>query len=351
MPGGTTQAIASRVKVTSTDLVAAAAAVGLAALLGVSDAPNSTAALVSARSGSYPAVAAWSIGWHLVGGLVAGTAVARTVVGLVHVGPHLLEPALASGCIASVGFTWLTTRRGFPTSASVGLVGGLAGAGVMAGGWHAVAWGQLSGFRLLGIAGVLVGILAAPVLGALAAGALDRGLRPLSFRLRRRSLRGLHGGLWFASAAVAVTDGSNDGQKAMALLAVALSGPGTFAAGGGGISWAERIACASVLAIFTVLGGRRIVLTVSRGLGKESSVDDLAAQSASAVVIFLGGLAGLPLSTSTVVTSSMIGTGLARRQRHIRWQGVARIVAVWGVTVPSCAVVGGVIFELWKAAS
>ncbi len=322
---------------------------GIAALLGVSDAPNSSAALVSARSGSYPAVAAWSVGWHLVGGLLAGVAVARTIVGMVHVVPGLLAPTLAAASITSVAFTWLTTRRGLPTSASVGLVGGLAGAGFVAGGWEAVDWGGLDGLRLVGVLGVLGGIVLAPVLGGLVAWAFDRIARKISLHMTRASRRPLNAGLWISSAAVGIADGTNDGQKAMGILAVSLSGGGVLASHGAGISWTEKLLSALVLALFTVLGGRRIVRTVSRGLARGGAVDDLAAQSASAGLIFLAAFAGIPLSTSTVVTSAMVGTGVATRRRHVKWAGVIRILVVWAITVPSCALVAGLIMLAWRA--
>lgn len=327
--------------------VALVGALALAALLGVGDAPNSTAALLSARTGSYPAVAAWSLTWHVVGGVLAGEAVARTVVGLVHVGSKLADPVFGAACLTAVGFTWLSTRRGVPTSASVALVGGLAGAGLAAGGVGAVAWGGLSGARLVGVLGVLIGILLAPFLAGLAAGVVDWLARRVAYHLRRPALRGLHGGLWLASAAVAVADGTNDGQKAMGILAAVVSGTGSLAAGGGFSPW-ERWSCALVLGACTVLGGHRVVARVSRGLAKGGVVDDFAAQCASAGVILVAAAVGTPLSTSTVVTSAMVGSGVSGRRRHVRWAGVIKILVVWGLTVPACALVAAGLFEVLR---
>jgi inorganic phosphate transporter, PiT family len=152
-------------------------ALALAALLGVSDAPNATAALIGARTGSYAAVAAWSVAWHVFGGLVAGEAVARTIVGLVNVGPGATTTVFAAASVTAVGYTWATTRHGLPTSASVGLVGALAGAGLAAGGSGAVEWGALAGGRPFGVLGVLMGILLAPFLAALVAGLVDHVAR------------------------------------------------------------------------------------------------------------------------------------------------------------------------------
>ena len=322
-------------------------ALALAALLGVSDAPNAAAALLGARSGSYAAVAAWSVAWHVAGGLLAGEAVARTVVGIVHVGAGATATVFAAASLTAVGFTWVTTRRGLPTSASVGLVGGLAGAGLAAGGVGAVEWGGLAGGRVVGVVGVLIGILLAPFLAGLVAGLVDHAARRVALRLPRAARREVHGGLWLASAAVAVADGTNDGQKAMGLLAVVVSGPGSLGAAGGIEAW-ERASCAIILAVATVLGGRKVVARVSRGLSRGGAVDDLSAQCASAGVILAGAAVGLPLSTSTVVTSAMVGAGMSGRRRHVRWAGVLQIFVVWVLTIPVCALVAAGAFELLR---
>src|SRR5579875_273815 len=176
--------------------------------------------------------------------------VARTIVGILHVGAASTVAVLAAASPAAVGFTWVTTRRGLPTSASVGLVGGLAGAGVAARGAGAVEWGGLAGGRPVGVLGVLIGILLAPFLAALVAGTLDQVARWVALRLPRAARREVHGGLWIASAAVAVADGTNDGQKAMGLLTVVVSGAASLDAAGG-IAPLARVGCAVILAVAT----------------------------------------------------------------------------------------------------
>lgn len=329
-------------------VVAVLGALALAALLGLSDAPNATAALVAGRPRSFRAVATWSLAWTVAGGLLAGTVVARTTVGLVHVPGDLLAPVLAAGCWSAVLFTWATVRLGLPTSASVGLVGGLAGAGLAAYGWRGVDWGGIASFRLVGVLGVLGGILLAPLVAGLAALAVERVLHPLSQRWRRGAARPVRIGVWIASAAVALADGTNDGQKAMGVLAASLSGTAILQPGGGGISWPVRASCAVLLGVFSVVGGRRVVTTVARRLWRSSSTDDLAGQSASAVVIFLAAWRGMPLSTSTVVTSAKVGTGALRRPRHLHWRQVLEILGAWLVTLPACALGGALLVGLWR---
>ncbi len=332
------------------EVLAVAGALALASLLGMSDSPNAMAALVAGRTRSFRAVAVWSLAWTIVGGLIAGTAVARTTVGLVRVPPHLLVPVLAAGCWASVVFTWWTVRHGFPTSASVGLVGGLAGAGLAARGWEGVHWGGFEGYRLVGVLGVLGGILLAPVIAGTAALMFERRIHPLSLHLRRGAARPVRAALWLVSAAVALADGTNDGQKAMGILAVSLSGAAVLQPGGSGISWPVRVACAVLLAVFSVLGGRQVVTTVARRLWRSTTTDDLAGQSSAAAVIFLAAWLGLPLSTSTVVTSAKVGTGLSRRPRHLHRRQVLRILGAWAVTLPACGIAGALLIGAWRLA-
>ncbi len=328
--------------------IAVAGAVGFACLLGRSDAPNAVAALVSCRVRSYRRVEAWSVGWHLLGGLLAGEAVAHTTVDMVHLDGRKLVEVLAAASWAAVIFTWATTRVGYPTSASVGLVGGMAGAGMLAGGLSAVSWGGFRAWHPFGVFGVLFGIVAAPFLAAGVAALVERVVRPLALRARRSAEGAFRAGVWAASAAVAVADGSNDGQKAMGILAASL------AADGGrswSVSWTVKITCAVLLAVFTVIGGGRVVATVARRLWRASVPDDLAAQVASAAVVFLAVKGGLPLSTSTVVTSAKVGAGVARKPRHVHLQAVGRILENWAVTVPACAGLACVLFEVLSHAT
>lgn len=332
-------------------VLAGLAAVGLVALLGVGDAPNASSALIAARAGRYSRVVAWSLTWHLAGGLLAGSAVARTVVELVRVSSALRAPSLAAGCLAAVAFTGFCAHRGIPASASVGLVSGLAGAGMAAGGVHAVNWGGLRSLHLAGVVGVLVGIVLAPLLGGFAAALVNWPGHRTALRLPRSSRRPLRAGVWIASGAVAFADGSNDGQKAMGILAVAVSGSGAVTAYGVSIPWWDKVGCACVLATATVLGGRRVVVTVARGLVRGGPMDALVSQSASAAVILAAAATGLPLSTSSVVTSGVVGAGAARRRRHVRWKGVLVVLGAWAVTVPACALIGAGLLGLWRLAA
>jgi PiT family inorganic phosphate transporter len=312
--------------------------IGFAFMLGVSDAPNASASLLAARATSYRGAVAFAFLFHVVGGMLAGQAVARTMVGLVHVAPTQVAATYLAGGLATIGFSLIGTRRGLPVSASIGLVGGLVGAAVVVAGWSSVGWGGFASGHLVGVIGVLAAVLLSPWLGAGLAAAVRKGLEPIAQRATRRSLRPLRALIWATAGLVAIADGSNDGQKAMGLATGLLVAGGvipTFSVP----LWVTALV-AVVLALGTAVGGRQVIRTVSSRFYRGGPLDGLAAQAAAAVAILGANFVGAPVSTSTVVTSGMVGVGVAGRRRHVQWTRVSIVVMAWVLTVPACALIG-----------
>jgi len=326
------------------EALAIAASLGLAFILGVSDAPNASAALIASRTAGYRAATAYAFVFHLLGGLVSGTAVALTITTLIDVDRSDVDPAYAAGGLSAVVFVAGATRLGIPTSASFGLVGGLVGAALVAGGTGAVNWGGLDGIHPVGTLGVLFGLVVSPPIGIAVAWLVRRGIA-LSLRRATRAMLGpIRLSIWIGAAAVAISDGSNDGQKAMGLAAGALVAAGSLAEPA--IPFWVRLAVAFVLALGTAIGGRRIVRTVGLGFYRGGPVDSLGAQGSAAAVILGSSALGFPVSTSTVVASAVVGVGADRRSRHVRWRVFARTVAAWVITVPACMAIGAIVFLL-----
>jgi PiT family inorganic phosphate transporter len=328
------------------ETVAIVAALGLAFVLGVSDAPNATSALVATRTAAYRTAAAFAFVFHLAGALLGGTAVAVTVNGLIDVGAGDVPAAYAAGCLAAVLFVAGATRLGIPTSASFGLVAGLVGAALVAGGIGAVEWGGLDGLHPVGTLGVLIGLVVSPFLGLGVAWVARRligiGLR----RASRRALGPVRATIWIGAAAVAVSDGTNDGQKAMGIAAGVLLATGSLQ--GFSIPLWVRASVAVTLALGTAIGGRRIVRTVGIGYYRGGPVDGLGSQGSAAGVILGCSALGFPISTSTVVASAVVGVGSDRRFRHVRWRTFGETVSAWVVTIPACTGLGAVLFLLFR---
>ena len=193
-----------------------------------------------------------------------------------------------------------------------------------------------------GMAGALAGLAISPVVGAGAGWLVRRLVRSGTARATRRALGPVKGGIWVAAGLVALSDGTNDGQKAMGISAAVLLASGSLQRFE--VPLWVRIAVAAALALGTVVGGGRVVRRVSRGYYRPGPVDSLAAQASSAAVILGAAALGAPVSTSTVVASTVVGVGADRHPRHVRWAAVAETVSGWALTVPICAVLGAALF-------
>jgi PiT family inorganic phosphate transporter len=324
------------------EVVAVAAALGLAFVLGVSVSANATAALVVSRAARWGPAIAYSAFLHGAGVLLGGTAVAVTINGLVHVSADDVPAVYAAACVAPMVFVLIAGRLGIPASATYGLIGGLIGAAVAAAGRGAVHWGGFSDGRPVGVLGVTIGLFLSPALGLVGGYFTRSALGRALGRGTRRLLLPIRGGIWVAAGLVAVSDGVNDGQKAMGLAAGALVASGTLATFS--IPVWLRVSVAVTLALGTAIGGRRIIRRVATGYFRPSPVDALSAEMAAATVIFGAAAVGAPVSTSETVAASVVGVGADRHPRHVRWRGFAATVSTWAITVPSCAVLGAFVF-------
>jgi PiT family inorganic phosphate transporter len=324
------------------DVVAIAAALGLAFVLGVSDAANASAALVVSRAAGWRTALTFSFVFHVLGALAGGTAVAVTISSLVHVSAGESPSVYAAAALAAVGFVTVAARRGIPASATYGLIGGLVGAALVAGGWGAIHWGGIHGHKPIGVFGAIVGLVASPLLGLACGWILRRALVRGLGRGTRRLLQPVRGGIWVAAALVAISDGANDGQKSMGLAVAVLLATGSIDDFHVPI-WV-RVAAALSLALGTAVGGGRVIRRVGTGYFRPSPIDALAAQVSAAGVILGAALVGAPVSTSETVAASVVGVGADRHPRHVRWAVVAGTLSAWVTTLPACAALGALFY-------
>jgi len=326
--------------------VAIVAGFALALTIGVADAGNATANLVAARAGTLRSILTLSFLSHLIGATFAGTAVAKAVLSAIDVPADAITTIVAAGAVAAVVLLFAAGRFGIPVSAGLVLVGGLAGAAWRSDGRHAVVWGGLHGIRPYGVIGAALAMVVAPVAGLLAA-LIGRHIAGIGLRGATRRARGpLHVVLWASSGLVGIADGTNDGQKAMAVVTAVLVARGSLAPGS--IPLWVRVTIGLTLGVGTVLGAK-VLHTVSRRLYPTRPVDAVTAETTSAVVILASSAVGAPISTTAVVTSGVIGSGLATRPHHVHWSAVARIALAWAAALPvsmllgalTCAIFGG----------
>ncbi len=305
---------------------------------GFHDSSNALAAPVATRA-MRPGTAVVLAGvFTVLGPMLAGTAVADTVGGLVDVGTDDTLGVLFASLLAAVTWNLATWWWGLPSSSSHALVGGLAGAAVAVGGPGAVRWGGFDGWRPVGVAGVLVALAISPIVGGFA-GWIGEFAGGLSLRRARRGVtRSILRGEWVTSSALAFAHGTNDAQKTMGLITLALVATGSIPSFV--VPLWVKLVCAIALTVGTALGGWRIVRTLGRGIYRIRPLDGLMSQAASTLVIGSAAALGAPVSTTHVVASSVVGVGAERRWRHVRWPVVREIGLAWVVTLPACAAMG-----------
>jgi len=310
-------------------------AVGFDATNGFHDSSNSVAAPVATHAMRPSQAVSVAAVFTVLGPILAGTAVADTVGGLVRVGTEDLMGILVAALIAAVTWNLATWRWGLPSSSSHALVGGLVGAAVVVGGAGAVRWGGFEGVRPVGVVGVLVALAVSPLLGAAAGWLLSefsrRGLR----RAHRRVTRPILRSEWGTAAALSFAHGTNDAQKTMGIITLALVSTGTISSFV--VPLWVKLVCAIALTVGTALGGWRIAHTIGRGIYRIRPLDGLVSQGSSTLVIGGAAMFGAPVSTTHVLASSVVGVGVAGRRRHVHWAVVQEIALAWLVTLPACA--------------
>jgi PiT family inorganic phosphate transporter len=314
---------------------------------GFHDASNMLSTLVASRAMA-PAQAVLLVGgFTLLGPLVGGTAVADTIGSFVEVGDIAAAQALfllLCGVLGAIAWNLLTWWFGLPSSSSHALVGGIAAVFVAAEGGGHVRWGidGLMAGRPEGISLVVLALLVSPLLGFIAGFSLHRLMRLLLRAATPTINRRLRQGQWATAAALAFSHGTNDAQKGMGIITLALLLGGHLDRFDVPV-WVMAVS-AMIMTLGTTLGGWRIVRTVGFGLYRLRPLHGLDAQLAAGAVILGASLGGGPVSTTHVVSTSIMGVGASERPRAVRWQRAREIALAWGLTIPGA---GALALAVW----
>ncbi|MBI2568040.1 MAG: inorganic phosphate transporter [Candidatus Schekmanbacteria bacterium] len=279
---------------------------------------------------------------EFLGPLLGGTAVANTIGKVVTIGdlpPLVSTGIILCGIVGAIFWNILTWWFGIPSSSSHALVGGLAGAVVVAVGSDHVVWGlqELANYRLVGVTKVLLALVLSPLIGFWVGFTMHR---LLCFVLRgarpsvNKPLRGLQ---FLTAAGLAFSHGANDAQKSMGIITLVLLLSGRQARFE--VPTWVTLACASAITLGILSGGWRIVRTVGFGIYKVRPIHALGAQLTSAAVILSASALGAPVSTTHVVSSSIMGIGSSERPKAVRWAKATDIVSTWVITMPGAALV------------
>jgi PiT family inorganic phosphate transporter len=261
-------------------------------------------------------------------------------------GTALLTIVLA-GLVGAIVWNLLTWLLGLPSSSSHALFGGLIGATVAGLGWGGVNW-YGDGSAIDGVLGkVVVPALASPVVaGLIAAVATWLVYRVVLGVAARYTDNGFRWGQIGSASLVSLAHGTNDAQKTMGVITLALIASGHWTSTTGIPFWV-KLACALSIALGTYLGGWRIIRTLGKGLVEIAPPQGLAAETSSAAVILISSHLGFALSTTHVTTGSVLGTGVGKPGARVRWRVAGRMVVAWLITIPAAAVVGAAMW--WVA--
>jgi inorganic phosphate transporter, PiT family len=308
--------------------------IGLALLFdyinGFHDTANAIATSVATRA-LPPAVAIGMAAVFNFVGAFAGTAVAKTIgAGLVDETTST-QGVIAAALIGAIVWNLITWYRGLPSSSSHALIGGLFGATAISAGFGA--------FKLDGIVNkVLIPMVSSPLIGFAVAFVLLIVLFRLFAKAPRRPAQNVFRRLQVVSAGfMAFSHGSNDAQKTMGIITLALFSAGVIDSVE--VPTWVIIAAAAAISLGTAAGGWRIMHTMGHRVAKLEPVHGFAAETTAASVIYGAAYLGMPVSTTHVISSAIIGVGTAKGARGVRWGVAGNILAAWIITIPAAALV------------
>jgi len=304
---------------------------------GFQDASSVAATFIASRSATPRQGIIFIAVMAFLGALFGGSAVAFTISGLLALEPNArLVHIVLSGVAAATIWNLVTWKFGLPSSSTHGLIGGLVGAGIASSGVGSVYWGIGSllapPHELTGLVKVLAFLVLSVLLG-LIGGYVMRNITRLLLRNAKRSVnRDISHLNWTAAAVMAFSNGANDSQKQMGIIALVLFSAG-FTVSMDVPFW-TRVMCALLLGAGTLSGGWRIMTTLGRKIFRIEPIHSFDSQVSSGTILAASTLAGAPVSSSHIIATSVIGVGIAENPRKIHWLAGKEIVVAMIVTIP-----------------
>jgi PiT family inorganic phosphate transporter len=322
-------------------VIVVAAALAFDFTNGFHDTANVVATGISTRAVPPRTAVAAAAVLNFVGAFISLEVAATVATGIVEA--DLVTPTIVfAGLIGAISWNLITWWYGLPSSSSHALIGGVVGAALAAEGTKAVIGEGLVG-------DVFVPALVAPVLaftvaglGILCAywiiGRLRPGVVNRSFRLGQI----VSGGL------LALSHGTNDAQKTMGVITLALIANGNLTADNSDVPIWVVISAATAIALGTYAGGWRIIRTLGTRIIKMDPAQGFAAQGAGATVILASSHFGYPLSTTHTISGAVMGAGAAKRLSAVRWGVAGNIVTAWILTIPAAGTVGALVYGVTR---
>jgi PiT family inorganic phosphate transporter len=306
---------------------------------GMHDAANSIATVVSTRVLSPRQAVLWAAFFNFAAFLIFGTGVAHTIgAGMIDISV-VTPPVIFAALLGAIGWNIFTWFMGLPTSSSHALIGGYAGAAIVkAGPGVIIAHGWVKTVMFIFIApllGMALGVLFITVTTWI----VHKG-NPTRINKAARRLQLLSAALY------SLGHGGNDAQKTMGIIASLIYVSSTDPNKVFHIPLWIVLSAHAAIAMGTLSGGWRIVKTMGQKITKLRPIDGFCAETASAISIFFATHAGVPVSTTHVITGAISGVGAAKRLSAVRWGVTLKIVWAWIFTIPGAALTAGVFYFL-----
>ena len=300
---------------------------------GFHDTANSIATTVLTGALSIPMAIFLAASLNFVGALMSNAV--ATTIGKGIVDPHAVTlSAVWSALLAAIAWNLITWWKGLPSSSSHALIGGLVGAVI---GHHGFDVFEIRGLEKIGLA-----LLISPFLGFVVGNLFMTSILWVFRKFQPGKLNRYFKIFQVLSASsMALSHGSNDAQKTMGIITMALASGGlltTFH-----VPLWVMLSCAGAMAFGTAAGGWRIIKTVGRKVLTLQPVHGFAAETAGASVIFLASALGAPVSTTHVISSAIMGVGSCQSIKGVRWNVVKQIVFAWILTLPASALLAALI--------
>ncbi|MCX5041740.1 inorganic phosphate transporter [Aldersonia sp. NBC_00410] len=312
---------------------------------GFHDTANAMATSIATGALRPRVAVALSAALNLLGAFLSVAVAATVAKGIVNLGDASGEELLVivfAGLVGGILWNLLTWLFGLPSSSSHALFGGLIGATIASLGASGVDWSGV-------VSKIVIPAVLAPPVAAMIAALGTWGVYRITRGIRDDDrVRGFRFGQIGTASMISLAHGTNDAQKTMGIIFLALVAYGTVDPNEGMPFWV-KVVCALAIALGTYLGGWRIIRTLGKGLVEIVSPQGFSADSSSAAIILTSSHFGLPLSTTQTATGSILGSGLGKPGGEVRWKVLGRMAVAWLLTLPAAGIVGAICWVIANA--
>jgi inorganic phosphate transporter, PiT family len=307
---------------------------------GFHDTANVVATSISTRAVPPRAAVAIAAVLNFVGAFISLEVAATVAKDVVDAGA-VTPTVIFAGLIGAIAWNLITWYYGLPSSSSHALIGGVVGAVLAAVGTSAVIGAGLIGK-------VIVPAIVAPILAFVVAGLAITVAYRIVGRLRPGPVtHGYRIGQLASASILALAHGTNDAQKTMGVIMIALIAHGSLGSDAAVPTWVV-ISAATAIALGTYSGGWRIIRTLGTRIHKMDSAQGFSAEGAGASVILAASQVGFPLSTTHVISGGVLGAGAAKRLSAVRWGVAGNMMVAWVLTLPAAAAIGALGYGLTR---